>query len=414
MRHWLVFLLVFTCSPVFAWELLPEYLGLNEKEQQEFDNPRQTDSEYQSDILAFSRSFGDDYDFYSSPQVIVIGMGSIGSKDFFIQDVLKVESPLTDSLKMRFHYLREEDWDRETEAAILELEQMFSEKWGVAIFGEAMHRKAEIDFSTALVFKPSEEHTIRAFYSFVDVSRNERNELADRFETAPRTYGLVGRWIRSPESGEKEFFNYSIRHEKPTRWLFPDEEYRYLYERKSASIYTRWRFLNHHFGLRWEGEEKLEEKQKSSALSPFADEARWERTKHIIQLEVERPLRAIAEAKIRLGVVGAVREFDTSNGSATQSQQLPYLWFRAPAGQTAGIQDFYQVGLDTTLFRETGNEVLVGRPTGELKEEYRLNTSYDFFLMNQAQLRLIFTFDLDRFGSGETWEGGAGTFQMSF
>jgi hypothetical protein len=397
-----------------AWELFPEYLNLSEQEQVEFDRPSQTDSEYQSDIMAFSRSADDDYDFYSAPQALLIGMGSLGSKDFYIHDAVKVESALSSNLKMRFTYLREKDWDRESEAAIIELEQALSKKWAVGIFGEAMHRKAEIDYSLALFFKPSDEHTIRFYYGFPDFSRNKRNELEDRFETAPKVYGLTGRWVKPRETESREFLIYSLRHEEPVTWIFPKEEYHYFYERNSVCIYSRFRYLNHYFVVRADSEKKSEVKALSNSLSPFTGQGKWERTKHILQLEVERPLSARPETSFRLGVVGAVREFKADRGHLTQVNHLPYFWYKAPAFMTAGVRDFFQVGLDTTFFRETGQEILAERTVGELKEEHRLSSSYDFHLLNDARLRLIFTFDLDRFGTGETWEGGAGTFQMAF
>ena len=66
------------------------------------------------------------------------------------------------------------------------------------------------------------------------------------------------------------------------------------------------------------------------------------------------------------------------------------------------------LGYDATVFQESNT---AGRDTDI---EHRLNVKSTMRFKKAGELALLFTFDADRFGSEETWEGGAGQFRVEF
>ena len=414
LKRLLLFILSFGfISKASAFELTPEYVFFAPVEQDELDDPSLTDSEYPSDILAFSRSSSQDYHFFKDDKQFLLSMGSIGSKNFMINDHIKLTQFLTDQLEFRFHYWKEQDFDRDLQGQVVELNYWLTDKWALGVFGEGTFKKSEIDFGVAAHFRPHPEHEIRVFSTFPDTVRNERNKQTDTFSRPPGAMGLVGRWV----SGDsEEFFQYSLREEKPTHWDFPDQGYRYKFRRQTAGLYSRTEFSGDFLTLRWQGDKKVEDKQWTTASSSLTSPVRMERERHMVLLEWEDvDLFEDPGKAFRYGLYVTHREYDNGSGEVTQSTVLPHFWYRAPAGKTGGIRDYWILGADTSLFRETGDNALLNRPIEEgVTSEFRLTTSYDFQMKNQASLKLIFTFDLDEFGSGSTWEGGAGVFQMPF
>lgn len=396
-----------------AWELTSEYIFLSESEQALLDDPSLTDSEYASDILAFSRSPSQDYMFFRDSRQVLVSMGSIGSKNFMINDQVKLHQDLTDQLQFRFHYFKEKDFDQEYQAQVVELDYWFGEHWALGVFGEGTYRKSEIDFGLAVLFKPRETHEVRVWWAAPDAVRNERNKNSDSFSKAPGVLGLKGQWV-SAES--QEFFVYSLKSETPTHWDFPDQGYRYKYERQSGSVYWRKKWGNDFLTLRWQGDAKSEEKHWTNNTSSLLTPVSMQRTRHLglVEWEDTRLFHSL-EHSLRWGLFVTHRDYQSESGTATQTAVFPHIWYRTPAGRSGGIRDYLIIGMDTSVFRETGDAVLIKRsPDGDVSMELRLTTSYEFQLKNQASLKLILSMDLDEVGTGSTWEGGAGVFQMPF
>ncbi|MCJ8276757.1 MAG: hypothetical protein HRT44_13745, partial [Bdellovibrionales bacterium] len=46
--------------------------------------------------------------------------------------------------------------------------------------------------------------------------------------------------------------------------------------------------------------------------------------------------------------------------------------------------------------------------------EHRMNVRYRINVSDKTMFNLLLTFDLDDFGTGETWEGGAMQYSMAF
>lgn len=406
--------LVIYCPFANTWELEPEYLYLSPAEEEGFDDPSLTDSEYSSDILAFSRSSYQDWLWFRGQRQALINLGSIGSKNFMVDNHLKIHNSLTEKIFIKLHYLKEEDFDREFQAQIVELNYWISKSWALLLLGEGTYRKSEIDLGTGLLFRPNPDSEIRLWVIGPDFFRNERNKNSDRFSKAPMSYGIVGRHL---EVANKEFLTYSFRWEPSTHWKFPDQSLIYKFKRKTGQVYFRKKVADEYFVFRWQGDIKTEEKEPISGTGIWSSGKKMERLRHQALFELDQANispKYILE-NLRVGLFFTHREFDSFQGEATQTTMLPYFWGRRPGRNFGRVKDFWSLGLDSALFRETGSSEVTLRPHNRgLKEEFRLSAMYEIHFEHDAILKLAMTFDLDEFGGGETWEGGAGVFQMPF
>lgn len=102
------------------------------------------------------------------------------------------------------------------------------------------------------------------------------------------------------------------------------------------------------------------------------------------------------------------RENRANNDQYIYREILPTAWLQLPPRSRDWGTRTFSVGYDATVFEEKHQN------TNDTDLEHRLNLKADIFFVRGGQLALLLTFDADRFGSGETWEGGAGQFRLDF
>lgn len=420
MRRWVGFVLTAASlvTPAHAREWQPEYQSLTEEEQSDFDSPARLGREYQSDILTYTKPDSWEYEWLSRDRAIDASVGSVSAAHFIIDNRLKIRGWLTNSLELRYTYVDERSRERETLHHILELDVWPWKNLGLALYGEPGLFKREDDTGIALLWKPSERHEVRLFNTFVDVTRMKRNDLPDKFvePDLPYARGLVGR-LREPGEGEDRwrFFEYALRYETKTRWIFPTEAYEYQYWKAFASLYGSlpvaplWRVTG-----RAQYDRKFEHRFPTSGASLIARET-WLTDRFTLLGRAGRSgLGPSASWEAQAGVEYAYRRWLTDGAEVIYRDVIPHGNVRFPAFGEGETRDVLEVGYDFTWHRVSGPVALLDPHDLDGVVEHRLNLTYEFSFKDRAKIRLIITGDLDQFLERGMWEGGNGQFSYYF
>lgn len=397
----------------FAFESLPEFQSLTEAEQESFDDPTLLGPEYQSDILAFMKPPSWEYYWLSKNIYFDLSAGSISAVHFLIDTRVKLRGELNDWLQFRLNYFNERNHDRASEHLIPEL--VFRpwpwKKLGLSLYGEPTYAKRQNDVGLALLWNPSDTHEIRLFNTWVDVTRQKRSDRTDTFDEKhlPYARGLVGRsWTRESD----EYFEYAFRYETRTKWVFKDERYDYDYWKGLASVFLRQRVkegiaLNYRLQL----DRRFEARAQNQPGSPVrADAWRTDRVQAHLQADLENIPRA--GWTLTPGFDFAHRRWVASRDELVYHDYLPHLWLKIPSAGEGHDQNYWQFQYDLTWHRKRGGSAIAHPGDTDKALNHRFNAAYSFAFKQKAELRLVVGLDLDAFGTGDTWEAGAGQFRI--
>jgi hypothetical protein len=399
--------LIALAAPVYAFEWYPEFQSLTEEEQASFEGPGRLGSEYQSDILSYMKPLQWEYLWLTTPHALDLSLGSISARHFMVDGRLKLRKELTDFLEFRFTYFDERNRDRESVHHIFEFVAKPTKKVGISAYAEPSLYKRQNDVGLALLFFPTPNHEIRLFNTWVDLTRRKRNDRTDRFEEdgQPSARGLVGRLWASKDSGKHDFLEYAFRHETRTRWIFPDNNYEYNYEKLFASL-----FFNHSinrdldFTLRVQSDRKFE--ARHPGVSWRTDRA------FVIAQTVIHDFLSKPNWELTPGIEYAHRSWHTDGGTFRYGDLLPHVWLK---------MNHVKLGYELTSHEAKGNWENVFRGT-ELRDpedldgkvHQRLNTGYEFSFKDEtAALFLMVTWDLDQLNR-RIWQGGNVQFRTTF
>ena len=396
----MLFLMGLFLGPIsFAFESFPQYkfwstdLGIN------LPNADKLDSEYQSDALSFAHPYQWEQDWLQKPMIFQFSAGSISSTRFNIDNRLRLENTLTEDLIFRFLYLEESNLDLHQMAHLVELEKFLSPQWSVSAYGEVMHRKSGDDLGISLSHHFSKVSSARLFYNLTDFSRNERNEEEDEFTESPKNFGFL---LKS--TVKNSYWQWVVREESKSIWQFPEEDLYYIFD----AFYSGSKGLieiNADFFLGWEAHFNRSRQQNEAGPASIDVSSSVEFFRYEL-----RPFVQIDS--FIYGIQWVDRNWRFEESELRQKNLLPYIWWYRNI-RFGGRQDRLGIGWENTYYESSGPIVLRATTDKDYALEQRANLSYSFGF-NNAEMRWLFTFDLDRFGTGESWEGGAGQMTWQF
>ena len=407
MKAWVLLSLFFIGlhGPAHAYdESFPEFTTLNELEQAKFDNPGLMGAEYQSDVYSFQKPWSWQYQFLSKDIAFDTTFGSVSAVHFLMDTRLKLKARLTDTLEFRLLHFDERNHDREAKHTIFEL-AWFPWKWlGLSGYGEPSYTKRENDVGLALLLRPAEDHEIRLYNTWVDLTRQRRNDRNDTFDRnhLPYARGVTGRVLYRERQA---FLEYSLRQETGSKWDFPDNLYSYRHRRELAALHysqpmsEAWR-LN----LRLQADRKFEARDPTSPASTTAGEA-W--TTSRLLFRVQAPLYTLLPSGYELIPTYdyALRRWDSTRGKLSYHDSLLGLFLKFPPG--------WYLNYSATHHGKKDGQA-IGQSTdvdGALNQ--RLDVGYSWIFSETGELRIQAGFDLDKFGTKETWEAGGAQFRWA-
>lgn len=383
---------VFTSSVSAAYESFPEFRGLDTTEASSFDRPQDITSEYSSDFVTYLKPLSWDHSFYFSGQAYDVSAGSLSSKEFQLDQRLKVYKALNPFLEFRLSWFQDRDLEEDASGQIVEMIYWTPARVGLSVYGNLSLFKSENDLGMA-VLRRSEEGEVRLFVTLPDFQRNQRNLNSDRWDTAPVVYGFLLR--RQPKPNI--YSEISLRYEAPARWEFPDQQKAYDYQRQTLQVSLQRR----NWSLRLFADRKHESQGPLSGSS-VTNEV-WQRDRHFAYLDREMDL---AGRPLRVGIHWFHRDYLKMNQTLIYRDIIPVLWYEWSPN--------WDLGYDSTLHWVADYGNLLSESPKSFGTQHRLNLGFNHAFHKAGKLRLLMTVDLDRFGSGETWEGGAAQLQLNF
>jgi hypothetical protein len=373
----LAFALLFGLNPASAFEIAPEFRGLDLIEAQSFDNPQKIDAEYQSDYLAFAPRLTE---IQPRRQHSLSGsVGSLGAKDFMVRNDLKVQLPIDNNFELRLRHFYSSDLESVARHNIYEFIKYFSDeqKHGISLYGELTGDKKDVDAGAAYLFNT--KYTNHRLYVFApDFQRNKRNDESDRFKTKPYVFGYqLTRLL-----GQNGFQIFNVRYEAPTEWQFPATGRNYEYSRSHVSFEKS--YGGHQ--TRIEYSNKFEKDDTES----------W-RTERLL---VDKSVEFVGS---EAGLSFAHRKWHTTRKLTTRFYQ-PYLWLP--------LNQHWRAGAELTIPGVTGRIAAFKNPT--LQTEARINFEWSHEITKDGAIIALLSLDGDEFGSSETWEGGNVRLSLGF
>lgn len=408
-----------------AFEFDPEYQSFATQSGFVVIDPKQIDSEYESDILTYSLSPLTQAQLMrqrfvsgsSTRGSALISAGSLSATQFDQKLRAEIQSPLNPALRFKFLRTEHQNYEENSSHSIFELEGRILELSpddGIffSAYGEVTRQKREDDVGFAIVRRKlhptsgdgdGEIHhgsETRAFITFADFTRSGRNDAGDRFNSdkEPVVLGFTHR--RSSATSFSEIF---YRRETAFEWNDPAIGKTFHYARSVLGfLWLRPSSNSPKEGLSLRGQWDRTETGLQTTSTNVFDLIHRSR----LRLEARRTRTLTKSLMLESGFMWTSREWIDENGSVLfHENAVPFLWVQHDSG--------FDLGAEVTVFGRYG-DASMGSPTTRTSAiESRLNARYRISFSEQAELLLALTLDVDR-AEGGAFEGGHSQFKMTF
>lgn len=404
----IVLLCVSVSARAQAFDLFPEFGGLDAIEASGFDNPLLLDSEYQSDVLAYMPSLESEAAFFSRPMSFDFHAGSLTSKQFLHYQRARLRKAISDDVEFRFTHFIQQDLEEDRVRNWLELVWRGNGKLGASLYGEVGREKEEIDTGLALLLWPRPQHEIRLFHTWVDIVREERSQSGDKFVSShnPNSIGISGRI----EGDQEHYWAYGFRRDLPGVWRFPQSSTDYSHERstvwseRSQLIHDRLRVET-----RFQWDRKREARSTLIPTTPSTQSQHRDRLQALIAIAMKPEQKPYT---IRPGIFFVERRYEQPGvAHGTHTNWLPHLNLELKGRERKSGHDRVAIGYEATFFGGEGSGQFFNRGSAYDSVEQRLNLRYEVALFDGAKLAFLVSADLD---AGQTFEGGHGRFLVFF
>ncbi|MBK9292842.1 MAG: hypothetical protein IPM57_00090 [Oligoflexia bacterium] len=364
-----------------SFESFSEFVSLTEDEQTLLEGSSSIDTKYSAAALSYQKPSLWHWHWLKNSIFFDLSIGSIDGTHFLIDDRLKLYKKLNDSFEFRFTYIQEQNIETNYLIHNLELIYWFNKAFGLGGFGEAFYNKRKNDAGLALFYKPHDAFENKLFFTFVDITRNDRNDMSDSFTQNPMAVGIVG---RSYEKERVEFFEYALSFEMPTVWRFPNENYEYKYFKKLASL-----FYKTQFEARLEFMQKYESKYSLQGLTSTVSTGAV-RTDRLLSY-FRYPMALKSTWNFTPGLAFNHRQWEEDAGGASLTEIIPHFIFD---------NGFWNFEYDFTIHKKSS--------------EHRLATTYQIAFSEKSNLRIMATWDLVGIFRNKPWGGGNAQFVVYF
>lgn len=388
------------CTPALAFESLPEFRGLDEAEASALDSPRLIDPEYTSDFLNYQKPLEWESAWWSHPLGFDFSVGSLSGKEFLVDQRLRFTAPLTERLNFNFFWVSDRDLEDDFTASVLELTYFLTAHVGVAGYTSLSKDKAEDDAGAALLFRRDHRES-RLYFTLLDFQRNQRNRESDRWRDnkAAKAFGFISRENVREGGRVRRWREWSYRFEPEAHREFPDSNRDYFYQRQAVQLRG---FQRQESGSSAAWRVNWDDKMETDIVSGSEDKVRRQRA--WFQTEAGMPAN---DKTWRFGLNHIWRRYTGTNRHAEFRDWSPFFWLEGPERLTDYGSHQWRIGYDVVLGWIESQGGWLPADTESYADEHRLNLSHSWKFARNGRIDALLTFDLDRLGSGETWEGGA-------
>jgi hypothetical protein len=400
-------LALFFTSHTKAFELWPELQFFDPKEISELEKPRNFDGEYHSDIRTFSRRLEDEAIVWTNENFYIGSTGSLSAKSFQVEERLRLRNQLSETTRAGIVYVQHEDFYNQQQNLLIELGHRFWPKIRTSVLANFLSNKQNLDIGFRLDYIWSDQAETTLSYWVPQHQFNSKSEDDGFFDASPWAIFAAHKWSQADHKSEV-FGRYEPR----------------LNLRNSAAgdryIYSKWiagfrRIQKHDSGavttLRLGFDNKYEAER---SLNDPTDSEYW----RMQRLEAEvagLPAQRASWMPTRWGVRGLGKWWETlEQNTVEQFTALPFFEYSYSVGP-ASRADFLAIEYEQAYHWDNDNDKVSFNNVHDQTFNHRTNVTWAFVWPESGgRISFMFTFDMDRFGQGDTWEGGGGQAQFNF
>ncbi len=374
-----------------------EYSHFSDYEAFDVNTSLKIDSEYFSDVLTFKLPMAMESEFRHQSKIFDISVGSLSSTRFATQQRFKFDHSLTEDLIFRFVYFSNEDFEKNHQVSLVELQYLLTQWLSVVAYGDFTSQKKHNDFGAAFLVKPTSETSVRVFATWSDAFFNKRTESRERDLGSSQTFGIVARWL--PQEDTATYLEVYSTFQSPLNRWNEDEQKNYRFQENKQGLAGRLMFQDKEF-INFD----LSYKKRTEGtlfVDPSLLDGLWTSHQWDNLIQYENP-------KWVFGVANYCRDWQYNREGSQQRFLLPHLWLKG--GQDSLQDDVWRIGLEMTWAYMRGSQALLPAPELLNEFEYRANFRYSIRFNERALLHLQLTGDLDDL----SWEGGNGQFHIFF
>ncbi|OFZ18532.1 MAG: hypothetical protein A2Z20_08675 [Bdellovibrionales bacterium RBG_16_40_8] len=388
-RTLIVLIVLFFTVHAKAISLHPEFTSLNEQEAKSFDDPSLVDGEYESDFLTYAPSLSQVSLYYSSPRAFIGSVGSLGAKQFFINEAFHAKFSLYTQVDFSITHFHKADFEDEFSGTILEF--IFwdvNHKNAFSVFGEPEFQKRSDDLGISYIRQIDLQKYLSVYIFYPEMSRNDRNIDTDRFRKRPVTLGTLFREV----DNIKKFREISLRYEEPTEWEFSDIKRLYKYDRLQFILTSRSAVESGYRNLQFEFERKHEKEEPTAPASTIIDTA--------LMRERYRAQWSRELQKIEAGLMWSKHIWRRNDESQSLESWQPFFWTNIIVRD----KNIYRFGYSFVSVDHDGKISTVKKVAS--KVDHRFNLAWQYVPSVSTVLEVLLTFDGDRLARSDFWEGG--------
>lgn len=379
-----------------------EYRSISKDERDLKNQWKKIDSEYTQDILSSFFSENEEKIWRSNRLVFMQSAASISSKQFALDQRIKIETDLLDNLEFKVLLFKQGDYEQDQDHSVFEFKYKSTHNIDYSFYSELAHLKKENDFGFAVTLHPNIDHQIRFFHSWIDAERNLRNEDPDRFNSMPAVYGFKGQINRDGLEAE-----YGALIEPELRWGFSTTNTEYIYHRYMANLFLNIPFRENFLSLRVQWDSKLDLERTLYTENPTS---RTEAKR--LQTLVRHSWINEEGLQYSVGLMLVRRSWEFLDHDMVMFDGIPHFGIMWPKHKQVnnhrwGFEYGGTIHSQTTDWNQTFNETKV-------VSQNRLDAIWEWTFNPKAFITFRFGFDLEDFGTKESWQSGDGRFVMYF
>ncbi len=392
--------ILFNSSVCFGFDFLFQYNSFSEGLFLKAPEPQQVDSEYRSDILAYRAKYSDWLKIRNESVGFLWSIGSMSTEKFYNERLLFLKKDFSENFHFRLLFREFQDYESLSEFFTLELKYSLSESFHLGLFGEAEFDKSKDDFGFFIEWDLLNSMRSRLSVHWLDFDKNKKTFDQDKFDgRSSAVYALFFEDINS-----KDFqFETGVRYTPQIARIFEVTNTRRSYRELSLMFrgLKRSNLYDYEFSIQYD--------KRDRRLATTTTHTNYQFQKIESLFSMNR-FSFFENWSTDIGLAFALRTDQQNQLFSQVTDFLPFINFTEKSDSNWKNS----FGLEVTSRTSQGDEELLAEGGKKIAIQSRLN----YFLIYQTAenlfLRLSFTFDLDEFGGGRSWEGGGGHLQMSF
>lgn len=381
-----MFFIIFLSTMSWAFNGALEWSAYTPRELKIEQNFSSVDSEFVSDQLAYSHDIEQEFVWMKQQKVADFTFGSISSDRFYHQSRLKLLTPIHSNWQFEYILFEQSDYEIDQSNSWLGLSYRPWEFMSVALYGTPKSDKGVIDYKFSTSFYIL--NGVLSLYSVKsDFMKNSKSIDGAEYTERPNSYGLT--WKKDFENS---FIILKARID-PLAQLTTQDSRQLESKNSTYQILFQHQLLSQIWRLKAEFSQLYEKSDSDWAKQQI----------HEVRLESEGQV-------LGGGVLWKQYLWKTDSGHLDHNNVLPYMFYYL--SKTDVIQ---KLTVEST-FHESYKYGAVNVSNTDCSScyEYRLNYAILKQFNDEFSFKFKFTFDLDEFGTANTWEGGSGHFYLRF